>query len=71
MQRYTSNRGEEEEDAQMRSCGEAVESRSHKVAECKIYKEERGVVGEIWKIDKCDMEKFGTLDSREKMIASR
>ena len=39
------------------------------MAECKIYKEERDVVGEIWKIDKCDMEKFGTLDSREKMIA--
>ena len=53
----------------MRSCGEAVESRSHKVAECKIYKEERDVVGEIWKIDKCDMEKFGTLDSSDKTIA--
>ena len=51
MQRYTSNRGEEEEDAQMRSCGEAVESRTFKVAQCEIYKEEQDVVEEMWKID--------------------
>ena len=34
--RYTSSRGEEEEDAQMCPCGKAVESRTHVVGECEI-----------------------------------
>ena len=36
-----------------------------------MYKEGRDVLGEMRNIDKCDMEKFGTLDnnSREKTIA--
>ena len=67
--RCTSSRGEEEEDAQMCPCGKAVESRTHIVGECEIYKEERDVL-EMRKIDECDMEKFGTLDSSEKTIAT-
>ena len=65
--RYASSR-EEEEIAQMCPCGKAVESRTHIVGECEIYKEERDVL-EMRKIDECDMEKFGTLDSSEKTIA--
>ena len=49
-------------------CGKAVESRTHIVGECEIYKEERDIL-EMRKIDECDMEKFGTLDSSEKTIA--
>ena len=43
-------------------------SRTHIVGECEIYKEERDVL-EMRKIDECDMERFGTLDSSEKTIA--
>ena len=46
----------------------AVESRTHIVGECEIYKEERDVLKEMRKIGECDMDKFGTLDS-EKTIA--
>ena len=49
-------------------CGKAVESRSHVVGEGETYKEERHVL-EMRKIDECDLEKFGTLDSSEKTIA--
>ena len=41
--RYTRNRGGEEEDTQRCPCGKAVESRTHIVGECEIYKEERDV----------------------------
>ena len=67
--RYASSR-EEEEDAQMCPCGRAVESRTHIVGECEIYKEERELLEEeMRKIDECGMEKFGTLDSSKKTIA--
>ena len=67
--RYTSSR-EGEIDAQMCPCGKAIESRSHIVGECDLYKEERDVLEEGTKeIDECDMEEFGTLDSSEKPIA--
>ena len=36
-------------------------SRTHIVGECEIFKEERGVLEEMRKIDECDMDKFGTL----------
>ena len=37
------------------------------MGECDIYKEERDVLeAETSKIDECDMEKFGTLDSSER-----
>ena len=65
--RYASSR-EEEEIAQMCPCGKAVESRTHIVGECEIYKEEPDVL-EMRKMDECDMEKFGPLDSSEKTIA--
>ena len=44
--RYTSSREEEEIDAQMCPCGKAIESRTHIVGECEIYKEERDVLEE-------------------------
>ena len=34
-----------------------------------MYKEERDVLEEMWKIDECDMDKFGALDSSEKTVA--
>ena len=37
------------------------------MGECEIFKEERDLLE--MKIGECDMEKFGTLDSREKTIA--
>ena len=58
----------ERKHAQMCPCGKAVESRSHVVGEGETYKEERHVL-EMRKIDECDLEKFGTLDSSEKTIA--
>ena len=67
--RYTSSRGEEEY-AQMCPCGKAVESRTHVEGECELYKQERIVLEEgMRKIDECDVDKFGTLDSSEKTIA--
>ena len=46
------------------------ESRTHIVGEYEIYTEEQGVLeGEMRKMDACDMEKFGTLDSSAKAIA--
>ena len=39
------------------------------MGECEIYKEERDVLREMRKVDECDMERFGTLDSSEKTIA--
>ena len=63
--RYTSRRGEEEEDAQMCPCGKAVWSRTHMVGKCEIYEEERYLLEkEVRKIDEGVMEKFGTPGSR-------
>ena len=42
---------------------------SYIVGECEICKEERDVLEEMRKINECDVEKFGTLDSREKTVA--
>ena len=40
------------------------------VGECEIYKDERDVLDEeMIKIDECDIEKFGTLNSSEKTTA--
>ena len=38
--RCTSSRGKDEDDAYMCPCGKAVESTTHSVGECGIYKEE-------------------------------
>ena len=67
--RYASSR-EEEEIAKMCPCGKAAESGTHLVGECEIYKEERDLLQGMREIDQCDMEKFGTLDSSEKTIAT-
>ena len=64
--RYASSR--EEEIAKTCPGGKAVESRTHTVGECEIYKEERDVL-EMRKMDECGMEKFGTPYSSEKTIA--
>ena len=51
-------------------CGKAIESRTHIVAECELYQEERDVLeGEMRDLNKSGMESFDALDSREKMIA--
>ena len=43
-------------------CGKAIESRTHLVGECEMYKEERRVLEqEMRETDECDMEEFGTL----------
>ena len=52
---YASSR-EEEEITQMCPCGKAVESRTHIVGECEIYKQERDALEkEMRKIDECGM----------------
>ena len=51
-------------------CGTTIMSRTHIVRECEIYKEERGELEEgMRKLDECDMEEIGTLESSEKTIA--
>ena len=60
--RCTSSR-EEEEDAQMCPCGKAIESRTHIVGKCEMYKEERDVLKDMKKVDECDTEKSGTLNT--------
>ena len=50
-------------------CGTTIESRTHIVGECKIYKGERDALEEMRKLDVCDMEDFGRLESRDKTIA--
>ena len=42
--RYTPNRVEEEVDKQNCPCGKATEGRTHIVAECELYREERDVL---------------------------
>ena len=42
----------------------------HIVGECEIYKEKRDALEEMRKLDVCDMEEFGRLESSEKTIAS-
>ena len=42
--RHTGSREEQEEDAQLWPCGKAIESRTHIVGECEIYKEEWDVL---------------------------
>ena len=51
-------------------CGTTIESRTHIVGEYGVYKEERDALEEgMRKLDVCDMEEFGRLESREKTIA--
>ena len=48
----------------------AVELLTHMVGEREFYKEQRDVLEEMRSIHGCGMEKFGTLDSSEKTIAT-
>ena len=51
-------------------CGTAIESRTHIIGECEIYKEDRDVfVEEMRKLDERDMEEVDRLESRQKTIA--
>ena len=51
-------------------CGTAIKSRTHIVGECEIYKEKLNVLEEeMRKLDDCDMEEFGRLESSDKTIA--
>ena len=50
-------------------CGTTIESRTHIVGECEIYKEERDALEEeMRKLDVCGMEEFCKLESSEKTI---
>ena len=53
----------------MYPCGTTIESKTHIVGECKVYKEERDALEEMRKLDECDMEEFGIRESSEKTIA--
>ena len=66
--RYTSSR-EEDVTTHMCPCGTAIESRTHIVRECGMYKEERDALEETRKLDICEMEEFGRRKSGEKTIA--
>ena len=51
-------------------CGTTTESRTHIVGESEVHKEERDASEEdMRKLDVCDMEEFGRLESSEKTIA--
>ena len=68
--RYTSSREEEDVATNMCPCGTTKNSRTHKVGECETHKEERDALEEeMRKLDVCDMEKLGKLESSEKTIA--
>ena len=67
--RYTSSREEEDVGTNMCQCGTAIESRTPIVGECAKYKEERDALQEMRKLDACDMEEYGRLESSEKTIA--
>ena len=58
--RYTTKRVEEGKDnKQNRPCGKAIESRTHIVAECDLYQEEREVLeGKMRDLNKTGMESF-------------
>ena len=67
--KYASSQEEENVDAHMCPCGTTIESRTHIVGEYEIYKEERDALEQMRKIDGCDMQEFGRLESSEKAIA--
>ena len=51
-------------------CGTTIESRTHIVEKCQIYKEKRDVLEEeMRKLSERDTEEFGRLESSEKTIA--
>ena len=46
-----------------------IESMTHIVGECEIYKEEREMLEEMRKLDECDMKEVDRLESSKKPIA--
>ena len=50
-------------------CEATIESRTHIVRECEIYKEERYALEEMRKLDVCDVEELGGQENSEKTIA--
>ena len=58
-------------DAHMCPCGTTIESRTLMMGECEISKEERDVLVEMRKLDECDVEEFGRVESSEKTIAAK
>ena len=61
---------EEVEEAQTCPCGKARESRTHIVAECELYQEERDTLEkEIREVNEGGMNLFEALDNMEKTIA--
>ena len=67
-QKDANSRGEE--DAQICFCGKPKASRTRIVGECELCKEERAVLEEeMRKTDEYDMNKYSTLDTKEKTIA--
>ena len=57
-------------DAHMCLCGATTESRTHIVGECKYTRRNGfGVEEEMRKLDECDMEEFGMLESSDQTIA--
>ena len=68
---YTSSREEGGVATSMCQCGTTTESRAHIVGECEVCKEERDALEEeMRKLDVCDMEEFGRLESSGKTIVS-
>ena len=65
---YSSSREEEDVATNMCPCGTTIESRTHIVGECEIHKEWDALEEEMRKLDVCDMEEFGRLESSEKTI---
>ena len=67
--RYTSSR-EEGVATHMCLCGTTIERRTHIVGECEIHKKGQDVLEEeMGKLDGCDTEEFGRVQSSEKTIA--
>ncbi|CAM9108471.1 unnamed protein product, partial [Sphacelaria rigidula] len=67
---FTSSRVEEEVDAENCPCGKAIESRSHIVAKCELYTEERDVLQEEMRdVTEGGMSSFDALGSSEKTMA--
>ena len=66
---YTSSREEEDVATHMCPCGTTIESRTHIVGGCAIFKKERDALEEMMQLDECDMEEFGGLKSSKKTIA--
>ena len=56
IMRYISSREEEDVATNMCRCGATIESRTHILVECEIYKEERDALKETRNLDVCDME---------------